>query len=248
MRNILITLEYDGTGYHGWQKQKNALGIQEVVEEGIMAITGEKVGITGAGRTDAGVHALDQKANFKTHSSIPVDKIPLALNSVLPRDIRIIGAEEVSLDFHARYNVIKKRYRYRIYNALFPTALFRNFCFHISDKLDIGNMTLASEYLVGRNDYTAFCSTGSNVKTKVRTIEYIKITKEDNMIDIVVQADGFLYNMARIIAGTLVEVGKGNMEIQKVKEILERKDRRFAGPTLPPQGLYLEKVCYNQNS
>jgi tRNA pseudouridine38-40 synthase len=248
MRNILITIEYDGTNYHGWQRQKNALGIQEIIEKGIEEITGEKVNLIGSGRTDAGVHALDQKANFKTNSSIPVDKIPFALNSVLPQDIRVIGSRQVSLNFHARYDVVKKRYRYRIYNSPFPTAIYRNYSCFIPDKLNIGDMVKAAEYLKGENDYTSFCSSGSGVKTRVRKVEMLELAKEGKMLDLIIQANGFLYNMVRIIAGTLVEVGKGKIEPSMVKEILDGKDRRLAGPTLPPQGLFLEKVCYNPNS
>jgi len=248
MKNILITLEYDGTNYHGWQKQKNAIAVQEIVENCINEVTGEKVNLIGAGRTDAGVHALGQKANFRTNSSIPVFKFPYALNSILPFDIRAVDALEVPLQFHARYYSTKKRYKYRIYNNPFPSAIYRNYCHFIPDILDVEGMKEGAAYLIGEKDFTSFCSSGSTVKTKIRRIYLLEIVKKGEIIDIAIEANGFLYNMVRIICGTLLEVGKGKIKPKDVIEILDRTDRKFAGPTLPAQGLFLEKVFYDLNS
>lgn len=263
MRNILITLEYDGTNYHGWQRQKNALSIQEVLEECIFKITGEKVNVIGSGRTDAGVHALGQRANFVTKSSVPTERFPYALNSVLPPDIRVVGASEVPSHFHARCSAVKKRYRYRIFNSPFPAAIYRNYCYYTPERLDIEAMREATKYLLGEKDFTSFSSTGSNVKSKVRRVMLLEIVERDNtfspgvgvgtktavrkgkVIDIIIEADGFLYNMVRIISGTLLEVGKGKLQPGDVADILEGRDRKLAGPTLPPHGLFLEAVYYN---
>lgn len=244
VRNILLTIEYEGTNYHGWQRQKNAITIQQLIEQAIEKVTGEKPALIGSGRTDTGVHALGQRANFKTKTPIAVSSIPLALNSYLPPDIRIINAQEVPLDFHARYDVLGKKYRYRIYNSVIRSAIHRNFCCFISERLELDRMIEASGYMMGKKDFSSFCSSGSSVRTRIRTVELLELTAEDKMIDIVIWADGFLYNMVRIIAGTLVEVGRGSMDPRQVKVILEKKDRRYAGPTLPPQGLFLEEVYY----
>lgn len=248
MRNILITLEYDGTNYHGWQKQKNARTIQEVIEDSIKKLTGEKVNLTGSGRTDAGVHALGQKANFKTNCTIPVANFSFAMNSVLPQDIRVVGCQEVPLEFHSRYDAERKKYLYRIYNNLFPTAIYRNYSYFTYEELNIEAMKKGAVYLVGEKDFTAFCSSGSGVKSKIRRIYLLDIIKNGKTIDIIIEANGFLYNMVRIISGTLLEVGKRRIRPQDVKKILDKKDRQFAGSTLPPQGLFLEKVYYNLNS
>ncbi len=247
MRNLLLTIEYDGTNYHGWQKQKNGITIQEVLEWGIEKITRENVNLIGAGRTDAGVHALGQKANFKTASTIPVSKLPLALNSVLPADIRVVGCGEVSAEFHARYHALRKRYRYRIYNNPFPSAVYRNYFCFVPGRLDLEAMREGASYLTGEKDFTSFCSSGSTARTGIRNIFLLDVIKKGRIIDIVIEANGFLYNMARAISGTLLEAGKGKMAPRYIQEILEKRDRRFAGPTLPPQGLFLEEVYYNLN-
>jgi tRNA pseudouridine38-40 synthase len=245
MRNILITLEYDGTNYHGWQRQKNAVGIQEVVETAIEKVTGEAVTLIASGRTDAGVHAFDQKANFKTDSCLPADKFSPALNGILPADIRVIDSRQVDMSFHARYSATGKKYRYRIYNGPNRPAIYRNYCVFIPIRLDVDAMFQGALLLKGRHDFSSFCGSGSCVKSRIRTIKTIELIRERNMIDLVVEADGFLYNMVRIIAGTLVQVGKGKLEPSAVKEILDGRDRRLAGPTLPPHGLFLEKVYYD---
>ncbi len=244
MRNILLTIEYDGTNYHGWQRQINALSIQQVIERCIEEITGIKANLIGSGRTDAGVHALAQRANFKTKSPIPTDKIPLALNSSLPLDIRIIGAIEVHRDFHARYDVLGRTYRYRLYNRTFPSAIYRNYSYFVPSKLDVSKMKEATKYIVGTKDFSSFCNSGSPVKSKVRSVQGLEIKVRRPTIDIIITADGFLYNMVRIIAGTLVEIGIGNITPEGVNDILNKKDRKCAGPTLPPRGLFLEEVYY----
>lgn len=248
MRNILLTIEYDGTNYHGWQRQKNAVSIQQLIEKAIEKITGSKANLIGSGRTDSGVHALAQRANFKTEARIPAERIPFALNSCLPPDIRITGAEEVAHDFHARYDAIGKKYRYRIYNSEIPSAIHRNYSCFIPERLDIDRMKEASMYILGSRDFSSFCGSGSFAKSRVRNVELLEIEKKGKFIDIIIRADGFLYNMVRIIAGTLVEVGKGSMPPHHVRDILDKRDRRFAGPTLPPQGLFLEEVYYREDS
>lgn len=244
MRNILLTIEYDGTNYFGWQRQPNKKTIQGVMEEAIKKITGEDVNLVGSGRTDRGVHALNQKANFKTESKIPIEKFPLALNSVLPNDISIKDAAEVSFDFSARYNAKQKTYKYLIYNHKTRPAILRNYVYHFPYELDIASMQKACEYFIGEYDFSSFCSSGSETNSKVRRIFNCYLTFENDCIAIYITANGFLYNMARIIAGTILEVGVGKIKPTDIPLIIESKDRTRAGKTLPPWGLYLVDVVY----
>jgi tRNA pseudouridine38-40 synthase len=248
MRNILLTIEYDGTNYHGWQRQKNAVSVQQLIEESIQRVTGDRVKLIGSGRTDTGVHALGQRANFKSQTQIPAERIPQAINSCLPDDIRIIQAIDVKQDFHARYDAVAKKYRYRIYNNPVPSAIYRNHSCFVPEKLNVDMMIQACEYMTGEKDFSSFCSSGSVVRSKIRNVKLLELTRQGKMIDIIIQADGFLYKMVRSIAGTLVEVGKGNIPPCHIEAILDKKDRRYAGPTLPPQGLFLEEVLYGSNS
>jgi len=244
MRNIKITIEYDGTSYHGWQMQENAKTVQGEIMKAIKKITGEEVNIIGAGRTDAGVHALGQVANFKTETKIPIDRIHRALNSVLPKDIVVKKAEEVDLSFHARYCAKEKEYVYAIYNSTVPSALWRNFTYHYSFPLDIEKMRKASKHFLGIHDFRAFMSTGSSIKDTVRSIKKLEIVKKREFVFIFISADGFLYNMVRIIAGTLLDVGIGKKAPEDIPKIIESGDRSLAGLTLPAHGLCLKKVYY----
>jgi len=248
MRNILLTIEYDGTNYHGWQRQVNALSVQQLIENSIEKITGERAKLIGAGRTDTGVHAFGQRANFKTGTRINTARIPPALNSQLPPDIRIVKAVDVNLDFHARYDAVSKKYRYKIYNAGVPSAIYRNYSCFIPESLNFDLMKEASKHITGSRDFSSFCSSGSLVKSKVRNVQLLELERSGRMIEMTIQADGFLYKMVRIIAGTLVEVGKGNIMPSHIENILDKKDRRLAGPTLPPQGLFLVEVLYGRHS
>lgn len=242
--NIKIIIEYDGTNYHGWQRQKNAITIQQVLEEAIGSVTGEKISLIGSGRTDAGVHAIAQVANFFTNTTIPIDRLPYAINSKLPRDITVNHASIVPPDFHARKSAIAKIYNYRIYNANFPSPLYRHYTYFYSRPLDVNAMKKAAKFFIGEHDFSAFRTTGSSIKTTVRRIEHLEILQDDKLINIRICANGFLYNMARIIAGTLLEVGAHKKKPEEVPEILRSKDRNKAGKTLAPQGLCLLKVIY----
>jgi len=244
LRNILLTIEYDGTGYFGWQKQPNKKTIQGTIEEAIKKLTGESVNLVGSGRTDRGVHALNQKANFKTNSRIPTEKFPLALNSVLPADISIKDAVEVSLDFSARYSAKQKTYKYLIYNKKNRPALLRNYAYYYPYQLDVDAMQRACEYFIGEYDFKSFCSADSEAKTTIRHIYNAYLTSENECIAIYITANGFLYNMARIIAGTILDVGAGKLKPMDIPLIIESKDRTRAGKTLPPWGLYLVDVVY----
>ncbi len=244
MRNIKLTIEYDGTAYHGWQSQQNAVTVQDVVTNAIMKLTGEKVSITGASRTDAGVHALGQVCNFFTASPIPADKFAYALNTLLPKDIVIRGSEQVPSDFHARFSAKGKMYRYVFYNSPFPSALERNRAYHIYYPLDESAMTSAAAHLVGTHDFEAFSAAGSSVKSTVRTITKASVIRRGDLVELTVAGDGFLYNMVRIIAGTLVEVGFGKKMPGDVPDIIKSLDRRLAGRTAPAQGLYLVEIYY----
>jgi tRNA pseudouridine38-40 synthase len=244
MKNIKLIIEYDGTNYHGWQDQRNAIAIQAVIEKAIRELTGEDCRLTGSGRTDAGVHALGQVANFFTMSDIPPEKFAYALNSILPEDIIIKRSEEVSIDFHARYSARGKRYWYIIYNSEQPSALMRNRACHIRQPLSLEAMKAASSYFKGTHDFAAFMSTGSSVKTTERTIYDCIIEQNGEIIKLDISGNGFLYNMVRIIAGTLAEIGMGRIPPDRVSEIIIKGDRKLAGKTAPSHGLYLVEVFY----
>ena len=244
MRNIKLTIEYDGKEFNGWQKQPNKLNIQGEIERAIKEITGEEVELIASGRTDAGVHSLGQIANFKTNSSIPVEKIPIALNTKLKQSIRILRAEEVEERFHSRYNCKRKTYRYIINNSKNGTAIYRNFEYNFSQELDIEKMKEAVKFFVGEHDFKGFKASGTSSKSSVRTIYSAIVYKEGERIIIELTGNGFLYNMVRIISGTLLEVGIGKILPEEIKSIINSKDRTRAGKTLPPQGLYLVKVEY----
>ena len=229
----------------GWQKQPNKLNIQGEIEKVIENITKETIELNASGRTDAGVHALGQVANFKTNSNIPIEKIAIAINSQIKNSIRIVKAEEVDEEFHSRYKCKRKTYRYIINNSEYGSAVYRNMEYHIPIKLDINKMEAAIKYFVGEHDFKAFKSSGTSSKSSVRTIYKAEIIKLDsNRIAIELTGNGFLYNMVRIISGTLVDVGIGKISPDSIPKILEKKDRTKAGKTLPPQGLFLVRIEY----
>ena len=245
MRNIKLTIEYDGKEFNGWQKQPNKLNIQGNIEQAIKLVTGEEVELFASGRTDAGVHAFGQVANFKTNSLIPIEKIPIALNTNLKKSIRIIKAEEVDERFHSRLSCKKKTYRYVINNSSCESAIYRNLETYIPMKLDVNKMKEATKYFEGEHDFKAFRASGTSSKSSVRTIYKLEILeKENNRIYIEVTGNGFLYNMVRIISGTLVEVGLGKIKPEEIEEIIDSKDRSRAGKTLPAHGLFLLNVEY----
>ena len=245
MRNIRLIIEYDGKDFNGWQKQPNKLNIQGEIERAIMDITKEeKIDLIASGRTDAGVHALGQVANFKTDSKIPIEKFAMAINSKVKKSIVIKSAEEVDEKFHSRYNCKQKTYRYVINNSETGSAIYRNQEYHYPVKLDVDKMKKAVKYFEGEHDFKAFRSSGTGSKTSVRKIYNADVYEQGERIFIELTGSGFLYNMVRIIAGTLVDVGNGKIKVEDVPNIIESKDRTMAGKTLPPQGLFLLKVEY----
>lgn len=245
MRNIKLIIEYDGKDFQGWQKQPGKLNIQGTIEKAIQNITGEEVELMASGRTDRGVHALGQVANFKTNSKLPIEKFPIAINSNMKQSIRIIDAEEVDEKFHSRLSCKKKTYRYIINNSKYGTAIYRNLETHIPQKLNINKMIEAVKYFEGEHDFKAFKSSGTSSKSSVRTIYKAEVKQMPNeRIYIELTGSGFLYNMVRIISGTLVDVGLEKIAPEEIKDIIESKDRGQAGKTLQPQGLYLLRVEY----
>lgn len=245
MRNIKLTIEYDGKDFNGWQKQPNKLNIQGEIERAIEIITGgEKVELIASGRTDAGVNALGQVANFRTESTMPIEKMAYAINSQLKKAIRVQKAEEVDEKFHSRYTCKKKTYRYTINNSEQGSAIFRYMQYHYPVKLDENKMNEGVKYLIGEHDFKSFKASGTSSKSSVRTIYDAKVWREGDLIHIELTGNGFLYNMIRIIAGTLIEVGEGAIEPAEVQVILEAKDRSRAGKTVSPSGLCLMGVEY----
>ena len=245
MRNIKLTIEYDGKCYNGWQKQPNKLNIQGEIERAIYNITKEEVDLIGSGRTDAGVHALGQVANFKTNSQISIEKLPLAINSQLKNSIVIKEAKHINERIHSRYNAKHKTYRYIINNSKCRTAIYRNLEYSYPFKLDAEKMKQASKYFEGEHDFKAFKSSGTSSKNSVRTIYKAIVKQEGEKIIIELTGNGFLYNMVRIIAGTLLDVGLGKIQPEEIPEMIESKDRQRAGKTLPAHGLYLVEVKYD---
>ncbi|TJX67799.1 tRNA pseudouridine(38-40) synthase TruA [Soehngenia saccharolytica] len=245
MRNIKMVLEYDGSKYQGWQKLGNTENtIQEKIEKTIKMIINEDITLIGSGRTDAGVHAKGQVANFKTNSEIELNDFLYYLNVYLPKDIRVKDMREASERFHARYNVKKKYYVYYVYNDTFQSPFYRKYSYHVPEKLNVENMNEASKLLIGTHDFRAFTSVKSKKKSTIKTIESIKINNSTPIISIEYTADGFLYNMVRILTGTLIEIGKGARDINSIYSLFDSKNRADAGFTAPAHGLFLEKVIY----
>ena len=244
MKNIKLTIEYDGKEFGGWQKQPTKLNIQGEIERAISEITGEEIELIASGRTDAGVHAIAQVANFKTNSDFSVEKYPIALNSKLKKSIRIQKAEEVEEKFHSRYNCKKKTYRYIINNSEYGSSIYRNLEYFVPQKLNIEKMKKAIKYFEGEHDFKGFKASGTSSKSSVRTIYKTQIVQNGERIIIELTGNGFLYNMVRIISGTLIDVGLGKIKPEEIPNIIESKDRTKAGKTLPPYALYLLKVEY----
>ena len=246
MKRVRLVVAYDGTNYCGWQLQKNGETIEGVLNRELTALLKEPVAVIGASRTDAGVHAFAQVANFKIESDFPIEKIATAINSQLKKSIRVLKAQEVPLEFHSRYHCHKKTYGYIIENSEQGTAIYRNNTFHVSQPIDVEKMQQAANYLIGEHDFSSFKSSGTSSKSSVRTIYQAQVLKEQTRVIIMLTGNGFLYNMVRIIAGTLVEIGLGHMEPEEMKKILEAKNRQKAGKTLAAQGLFLMNVEYEE--
>lgn len=246
MRNIKMTLSYDGTNYHGFQVQ-NRTGlktIQGTLEKALSLLTKEEISVIGSGRTDAGVHARGQVINFTSQSRIPAERFPLAVNSVLPADIVVWEARDVEPAFHARFQAIRKTYQYKIYNESYFSPFWRHYAYHVPVSLDLEGMAHGAASFLGTHDFRGFCAKDTAVQNFVRTIYSFTIEKEGPIIKFSVTGDGFLYNMVRIMVGTLLEIGLRKRNPQEIPSLLAAGDRRLAGTTIPPQGLYLISVEY----
>jgi len=244
MRNIALRLSYDGSAYHGWQVQKTEVTVAETLEAALTKTCGHPVKVTGCGRTDAGVHALRYCANFRTESSIPVERLPLAVNTRLPDDIAVSAAVEVDDSFNAIGSCVKKEYLYRIHNSRIRDPFWeKRVCFYPS-PLDFDRMRRAGEAFVGTHDFAAVRSVGTETKTTVRTVYWCETTQLGELFEIRICADGFLYNMCRAIVGTMVYASHGKLEPEDIPALLRTGDRRLTGPTMPPQGLYMNRVWY----
>lgn len=241
-KRVCLTVAYDGTHYSGWQVQKNAVTIAGELNKCLTQLCGEPIEVIGASRTDAGVHALGNIAVFDTESPMPADKISYALNQRLPEDIKVRRSEEVASDWHPRHCVSRKTYEYRIYCNAFPMPVKRLYAYFTYHRLDVGRMRQAAAYLVGEHDFKSFCQTGAQVSSTVRTVYAVDVEEQGAEIVIRVCGNGFLYNMVRIIAGTLMEAGKGRLQPEDIPRILDAKDRAAAGPTAPAHGLTLIKI------
>lgn len=246
MKRVRLIISYDGTNYCGWQIQINGITVEEIINRELNNLLGEEIAVIGASRTDSGVHAIGNVAVFDTETKIPAEKISFALNQRLPEDIRIQKSEEVSADFHPRYCDSTKTYEYKILNRRFPDPLNRLYTHFVYMPLDVEKMREAAAYIVGEHDFASFCSSGSQVKTTIRTVYTLDIAKESDIINIRISGNGFLYNMVRIIVGTLIKVGLGVYPPEHVKEILEAKDRYLAGPKAPARGLTLVGIEYKE--
>jgi tRNA pseudouridine38-40 synthase len=245
VRNLKMVVEYDGAGYHGWQRQRDLATVQQALEDNVFRITRERVAIFGSGRTDAGVHALRQTAHFKTSSGISASNLLAGMNSLLPDDIVVKELQEVSESFHARFDVKSKVYMYQIFNSPTRSALYRQYTWYVRTPLDLIAMGKGLSVLKGRHDFTAFCGKKEGDYNCIRTVTDVRLEKmTSGIISIYLEADGFLRYMVRSVVGTLVEVGRGKRTPEELLNVLEAKERRSAGITAPPQGLFLMEVKY----
>lgn len=244
MRNLLLTINYDGSAYHGWQIQKNALTVQEVFQNAVSKVFCETPEIKGCSRTDSGVHANMYCVSFKTEKNINCENIIRALNTYLPKDIAVIRCDEMPLDFHARYNVKSKEYIYKLYNGNIRNPFLDKYAFNYRYPIDVQYLSSESKAFIGTYDFSGFCSAHSGVEDTVRTVKDFSVWREGDMVYFKVEADGFLYNMVRIMVGTLLFISEGKIKQGELKNVILSKNRKAAGKTAPPQGLYLNKVNY----
>ncbi len=245
MKRLLLSLRFIGTGYHGWQVQDNACTVQGEVQNALERLLGSRPAVTGCSRTDSGVHANQFCCHFDTGKNLPPETIVRALNHYLPLDIGAVACREVSGHFHARYSCCSKEYVYKIYHSSVRDPFWEGRAFLTGGPLHENWMNAAAAAFLGAHDFKAFCAAGAKPGDTVRTVKHIRVEREGAFVNLIVEADGFLYNMVRIMAGTLLEVGRGKIPPQKVSEILEGKDRGQAGPTAPAHGLYLNRVVYS---
>lgn len=246
MKRVKLEIAYDGTGYHGWQIQPNAMTVEGIVNQCLSELLKEEVKVIGASRTDAGVHAYGNVAVFDTDTRIPSEKIAIALNQRLPEDIRVQRSFEVAKDFHPRYCNSRKTYEYRVLNCSIEMPTERLYSYFFYRQLDLDKMREAARYMVGEHDFKSFCTSGAQVLSTVRTVYSLDIQKENGMLTFRITGNGFLYNMVRIIVGTLLQVGVGYYEPKEIQTILEAKDRTKAGPSVPARGLRLVQIVYDE--
>lgn len=241
----MLTISYDGKAFHGWQIQKNALAVQEVFQKALYAIIGGYVDIKGCSRTDSGVHANMYCINFKTEHPIPAVRLKAALNRYLPMEVAVLDCKEVDEDFHARYSCVSKQYVYKIWNSEVRNPFLNGYALHYRYKIDEKQLNRAAQAYVGKHDFTSFCTLDKREKGDfVRDVKMFSVERQGELITMTVEADGFLYNMVRIMVGTLLRVQQGKIPEDGIGEIIEKKDRKFAGPTAPACGLYLNRVNY----
>lgn len=245
-RNLKLTVAYDGSGYHGFQRQLNAKTVQQVLEEKLSVLLGESVTVAGAARTDAGVHAYGQVISMRTTGAIPTERIPAAARGVLPQDIVVLDAIEMPIEFHARFSSVGKLYVYRILNSERPDPMMRNYAWQLDRLLDVESMNYDLQFLVGEHHFGAFQATGSSARNPVRTLYSAKCVRQDDMIEFQFHGNGFLYHMVRNIVGTAVEIGIGKLSQAGFQRIFDGRNRKMAGATAPPEGLYLKEVFYKK--
>lgn len=244
MRNLLITISYDGSAYHGWQVQKNAVTVQQVFQKAVEKLFRQKTDIKGCSRTDSGVHAKMYCVSIKTQKNIPCENIITGLNTYLPKDIAVTGCIEVADDFHARYSVKSKEYVYRIYNSQIRNPFLKNYALHYRYPIDAQHLNEEAQAFLGSHDFSGFCSAKSDVEDTVRTVYSFSVTRNGDEVIFSVEADGFLYNMVRIMVGTLLFVNEGKIKQGELADVIKSKDRKRAGKTAPAHGLYLNNVKY----
>lgn len=244
MRNLLITISYDGSAYHGWQVQKNAVTVQQVFQKAVEKLFRQKTDIKGCSRTDSGVHANMYCVSLKTQKNIPCENIITGLNTYLPKDIAVTGCIEVADDFHARYSVKSKEYVYRIYNSQIRNPFLKNYALHYRYPIDAQYLNEEAKAFLGSHDFSGFCSAKSDVEDTVRTVYSFSVTRNGDEVIFSVEADGFLYNMVRIMVGTLLFVNEGKIKQGELADVIKSKDRKRAGKTAPAHGLYLNNVKY----
>lgn len=244
MRNLLLTIRYDGSNYHGWQIQKNAVTVQEIFQNAVKRLFQQDIDIKGCSRTDSGVHANKYCVSLAADTNIPCENIVMALNTYLPNDIAVLACEDVDSDFHARYNVVKKEYVYVLCNSKIRNPFLEKYAFWYRYDIDADYLNKQAKAYIGTYDYSGFCSANSGVGDTVRTVYSFDVIRKDDLIYFKVSANGFLYNMVRIMVGTLLFVSEGKIKENELKNVILSKDRKRAGKTAPPQGLYLNDVIY----